>query len=89
MSQFRPDQKRRAPRGLLAVALLGAGVAVFAAPGPALAQESGSLLRGEVSETDVNNDLLSRVPLLERPTPLQAKPKDDNGIPSPTFHTAT
>ena len=89
MSQFRPDQKRRAPRGLLAVALLGAGAAVFAAPGPALAQETGSLLRGEVSEAEINNDLLSGVPLLERPTPLQAKPKDDNGIPSPTFEPAS
>ena len=89
MSQFRPDQKRRAPRGLLAVALLGAGAAVFAVPGPALAQETGSLLRGEVSEADVNNDLLSGVPLLARPTPLQAKPKDDTGIPSPTFEPAS
>ena len=89
MSQFRPDQKRRAPRGLLAVALLGAGAAVFAAPGPALAQETGSLLRGEVSEAEINNDLLSGVPLLERPTPLQAKPPTDNGIPSPTFEPAS
>ena len=87
MSQFRRDQKRRAPRGLLAVALLGAGAAVFAAPGPAAAQETGSLLRGEVSEADVNNDLLSGVPLLARPTPLQATP--NTGIPSSTFEPAS
>ena len=89
MSQFRPDQKRRAPRGLLAVALLGAGAAVFAAPGPAAAQETGSLLRGEVSEADVNNDLLSGVPLLEKPTPLQATAERRRGIPSPTFEPAS
>ena len=89
MSQFRPDQKRRAPRGLLAVALLGAGAAVFASPGPAVAQETGSLLRGEVSEADVNNDLLSGVPLLEQADPAAGKPKDDDGIPSPTFEPAS
>jgi hypothetical protein len=89
MLQFRPDQKRRAPRGLLAVALLSAGAAVFAAPGLVVAQETGSLLRGEVSEAEINDDLLSGLPLLERPTPLQPKPPGDIGIPSPTFEPAS
>ena len=65
MSELRPEQMRRAPRGILGAALLGAGAAVLCPAAMALAQETAGL-RGEVAEADVNDDLLSRVPLLQK-----------------------
>ena len=56
------------------------------------AQEASGL-RGEVAEADVNSDLLSRVPLLRRPTALDPQTKDptvdDQGIPTPAYAPAS
>lgn len=58
MSDVRPWEMRRARRGVSGAALLlAAAASVHHAPA-ALAQETSSLLRGEVSETAVNSVLL-------------------------------
>jgi hypothetical protein len=92
MSGLRPEHRRRAPRGILGALLIGAGAAALCPAAIVLAQETNGL-RGEVAEADVNNDLLSRVPLLRKPTTLEDRPKDpavdDQGIPTPAYAPAS
>ena len=89
MSEGRPAGNRRAPRGVLRAALVCASAALVPVY-PALAQQDlGAQLRGEISETDTNDDLLSTVPLSQKRTALDDQkvkaPKKDEGIPAPTF----
>ena len=92
MSDLRAEHKRRAPHGIFGALLIGAGVAVLGPMAVVLAQEASGL-RGEVAEADVNNDLLSRVPLLRKPTALEQQsrdqPVDDQGIPTPAYAPAS
>ena len=75
MSDLRPEHKRRAPRGILGAALIGVGAVVLCPAAMVLAQETAGL-RGEIAEADVNSDLLSRVPLLQKPTTLEQRSID-------------
>lgn len=89
MSGDRPVPKKRAETALFRAAVLAAGMALLCAGVPAAkAQETGAL-RGAVTETNVNGDLLSRVPLSDRRTALEApatpSPEAQNGIPPPTY----
>jgi hypothetical protein len=74
------------------VLLIGAGAAALCPAAIVLAQEATGL-RGEVAEAEINSDLLSRVPLLRRPTALEQQPKDpvvdDQGIPTPAYAPAS
>ena len=92
MSDLRPEHKRRAPHGIIGALLIGAGVVVLGPMAIVFAQEASGL-RGEVAEADVNSDLLSRVPLLRRPTALDPQTKDptvdDQGIPTPAYAPAS
>jgi len=81
MSQVRPGQRRRAPRGVFRAALLCLGATVFSLPIIAFAQQVGAL-RGEVSEADINGELLATSPLDQQPTGAIG---DNQGIPAPLY----
>ena len=72
--------------------LIGAGLAALGPGAIVLAQETAGL-RGEVAEGNVNSDLLSRVPLLRKPTTLEQRGLDptgaDQGIPTPPYAPAS
>jgi hypothetical protein len=94
MSGERHGEKGRAPRSTLRAALLCACAAIALLPAAARAQDAGSLLRGEVSEEDVNDALLATRPLAEQKTALgdqkvKAPPQEPNGIPAPAFQPAS
>ena len=93
MSEKRPGEIRRAPRGVFRAALLCASAAALTLPVIAFAQETGSLLRGEVSEAEINKDLLSRVPLQDEKSPLEvASPSEaqqQEGIPTPAYRPSS
>jgi hypothetical protein len=92
MSVVRHEERGRAPRILRAALLCACATAAFV-PVAARAQDAGSVLRGEVSEEDVNDELLATTPLNQRKTALddqKAKgPPREDGIPAPAFRPAS
>lgn len=80
MSQVRPDERRRAPRGIFRAALLCLGATVFGLPIVAFGQQVGAL-RGEVSENDISNEILGS-PLDQQTT---GATQDEQGIPTPEY----
>ncbi|HTV71162.1 MAG TPA: outer membrane beta-barrel protein [Rhizobiaceae bacterium] len=90
MSGDRPVPQKRAETALFRAALLAAPLFCAGAL-PTMAQEAG--LRGAVAEANVNDDLLSRVPLADRRTaleaPAQPQAAEQTGIPTPTYQPAS
>jgi hypothetical protein len=90
MSGVRHERRERAPRNILRAALLCACATAALLPAGARAQDAGSVLRGEVSEGDVNDELL---PLAQQKTALDdqkvKEPKQEEGIPAPAFRPAS
>jgi hypothetical protein len=83
MSGVRPA----ANRALLHVAFLAAGAAALGSVVPAIGQET-SILRGAVTEANVNDELLGRQSLASRPSPLDPQPAEA-GIPTPRYRPAS
>lgn len=91
MSGVRPTPKKNAEtKRLRAVLMAGAAFCVGFAPliAPGFAQEAAPL-RGEVSETAINQELLSAPSLSTRRTRLEAPPPEEpveqRGIPAPQY----
>jgi hypothetical protein len=76
---------RRTPRGVFRAALLCASALCL--PHVALAQETGSLLRGEVSETAVNGELLGKATALDGQT--TGATQSDQGISAEPYQPAS
>jgi hypothetical protein len=75
------------PRGVFRAALLCGAAAIACLPRPGFAQET-SALRGEVSEAEINKDLLGGVALADQRTPLDMPAKvtpEQQGIPTPAY----
>jgi hypothetical protein len=91
MSGVRHGERERAPRSILRAALFCACASIALLPASAGAQDAGSILRGEVSEQDVNGELL---PLAQQKTALddqkvKGHQREEDGIPAPAFQPAS
>lgn len=83
MSEVRPGKGRRTPRGVFRAALLCLGAASGTLPFLAFAQQA-DMLRGEISEGDINSELLGNGPL-DGQTTGATQTQDDQGIPTPEY----
>ncbi len=92
MSEVRPEQGWRAARGVFRAALLCAVAAGALLPRPAAAQDTG-ILRGEISETDVNSVLMGSTALTDRKPATKAtspiKTIEETGVPTPVYQPSS
>ena len=88
MSRARPQNQKRARSLPIHALLVGASLIAFAYVFPAHAQEAG--MRGAVDEQEINEDLLFKMPLASRRSPLdRSQPAPQEQSPVPPYRPTT